>query len=405
MKKILVALTAAAVMSAQFFTYAYTQEKENQPLISQNTSQTQDVNTQSEKMTVNFSTTAPNADGLFKLVVSFDEMRFTVYRFALRYNTENIEPYNVKTGKPAKSFFEFANALRHTGLSRIGEVLDAEKGLIDFTGYALKGGELDETSMFEWDGVEAVTQDGVVLYEFTFRKKQDSEIKFELALADGNGAYFELFPEGASVLGPGTQYKAKAVFICQADDGEKTLDTVEFDSLEYANNPSLTKADRLKNTLYLQDGNYASAADGALRAIDKDNKAVAPMIKGDELYIPLRYVSEYFGFGVEWDDSHRRAVVRGTENHWQLFEVYPDKAQIFNQGKVIDGAKPYIHHDRIYVQARYIPQMLGVEMYEVHKAKAVVFYKGEAWSENRYAEKEALEAMQFVVSPFVKIFA
>ncbi len=402
MRKFITSLAAAVVISAQICAPGVladeVEDKEVAALTEQKVDSAQEQN---QGMTIYFDSSAPDENGVFKLTVSFDRVRFMLYQFAFRYNTDDIEPYNTKTGESATAFIQFAESIPHTGLTRIGEVAFPNEGLVDFTGFVLKGTPLDDTSGFTWVGSEVVTGKDFVLYEFTFRKKNDKPIHFEIAFADGLGVHYDMFPEGAVVMGPNVAYEAKAVFTYETSDGKETGEIVEFDSTQYSVNAALTKGERLKNTLYLQNANYACAADGVLKVIDPGNKLVFPFISEETLYFPLRVAAEHFGSQVSWDDENKKATVKTGE---LVFEIDAVSGIITCADRQLQF-KANLKNDRLFVEADTLCKLTGTSMFDVPSSKATVFYKGEDWIQRRYAEKEALDAMQFVTSPFVKMFA
>ena len=70
----------------------------------------------------------------------------------------------------------------------------------------------------------------------------------------------------------------------------------------------------------------------------------------------------------------------------------------------LDSAKPYINKDRVFVDFSTAAKITDVNTY-AENAGEVVFAKGEEWKPERYAEKQALNNMKFVVFPLVRIFA
>lgn len=379
MKKIIYVLTAAVLICAALCFSAFAADSDN------------------TEMTVRFDCSETDSNGVFTMKISFENVRFMTYQFAVRYDTEAVEAYSAESKTAAKEFSDFAKRIKHSGLNSIGELLDAENGFFDFTGFVLANASTDETSGFTMDGAQAVTDKDFVLYEMTFRKKSDKDPGFEIAFADGNGVHYDMFPEGAAIFGgPDKPYTAKAVFTY--DNKEKTT---EFDSVKYSSGAAPTKSQRLKNTLYMQSENYACAADGALRVIDASDKTFVPELKDGALCVPLRFVCEYFGLKTEWDAGRRCAVVSGENGK---FEIYPDSGKVMSGTQQLDSAKPYINKDRVFVDFSTAAKIADVNTY-AENAGEVVFAKGEEWKPERYAEKQALNNMKFVISPLIKIFA
>ena len=352
--------------------------------------------TEVKGMTARFDCSEPDENGVFVMTVSFDNMRFIAYQFSVRYDTAVVEPYCRAENRAAKSFNEFADSKVGGGLNAIGELLIPDKGIFDFTGFVLRGTEFDEALGLEWDGNEAVTKENLVIYKLCFRTKGEGSPNFEIAFNDGNGEYYEMFPQGAAVFGSEGMCSAEAVFTY----GGQTL-TQSFDAEQYAVNAAMTKAQRLENTLYLQNGNYACAEDGVLKVIDQNDKALTPLMSDGKLFVPLRYVCEYFGFEVLWDESGRTASVTADSG---TYVISPDEKSVTHDGESLEADAAFICRDRLMITAETLSQITGLELYMPDGKNSAVITSGEKWNPLRYAEKAALSAMQLVVSPFVKIF-
>lgn len=76
------------------------------------------------------------------------------------------------------------------------------------------------------------------------------------------------------------------------------------DNMEYDATNNLCKIgvefDGTINTLYGADWQGIKTMD------------TAPVIVNDRTYLPARYIAEYFGYSVEWDDSNNTVIIRGN---------------------------------------------------------------------------------------------
>lgn len=347
-------------------------------------------------MTIKFSASEPDENGVFKLDVSFEKMEFLTYQFAVRYNKSAVEPIDSETGKTAQSFDEFSEFAKPDGLYTVGEYLSTQDGFFDFSGYVFPN---DKKSGLVQENGNAKTGENFLIYTLYFNKLSDEDYGFEFAMADGNGVYYNVFPQGASVYCIDGLREANAVFTY----GGKT-ENVQFDSVKYAPKPVMTKARRLKNTIYLQSGNYASSCDGVLAVIDADNKEVKPEYQDGKLYVPLRFVCSYFGFEIGWDEQTKTVSVT-KEDKTTALEI-GNKA--YSEGGIAKelSQSPKIVNERTMICTDDLSTLFGLNVYFPDDEKsAVITTSDEEWQNDRDAEKQALEAMKFVVSPFVKIFA
>ena len=165
---------------------------------------------------------------------------------------------------------------------------------------------------------------------------------------------------------------------------------------------SMTKQTRLEKTLYLQSNNYASAKDGVLTVIDREDKTVTPKIVDGVFYVPLRYVMESFGITVGWNDSVKSVVVSGGNKN--LFLSVNDDTVTLENISVSLEHDCFIDNSRTYIALSDVSKLIKCHTHYYQSNKAAVITVGEEWDESRDAEKQAHSAMEFAVSPFFKMF-
>lgn len=164
----------------------------------------------------------------------------------------------------------------------------------------------------------------------------------------------------------------------------------------------MTKQQRLKGTIYLQNLNYAAACDGVLTVINPNDKTITPLFKDNKFYIPLRFVLEYYGVGVSWESETKTVIMMAGEREYRLsttdgvMSVGENTKQIPNPCYIIKGTT--------YVAFDDISQIIGCKAYYFDAYRAGVIAIGEEWNIERQAEQDALRAMEFAVSPFFKMF-
>ena len=164
----------------------------------------------------------------------------------------------------------------------------------------------------------------------------------------------------------------------------------------------MTKKERLEKTVYLQNLNYAAACDGVLTVINSSDKTVTPIYNESKFYIPLRFVLEYYGVVVSWEHETKTVVMMAGEREYRLstndsmMSIGENTKQLPNACIIINGTT--------YVAFDDISQIIGCNTYYFEKQKSGVIIAGEAWNPERQAEKDALSAMEFAVSPFFKMF-
>ena len=165
---------------------------------------------------------------------------------------------------------------------------------------------------------------------------------------------------------------------------------------------TMTKQQRLENTVYLQDLNYSACVDGELCVIEQEDKTVKPHFYQNILYVPLRFVVEKLDGDVFWEDSVKTVILNIDGNRISLSTRYDTfsyngvDAKLKNECFIKDGFTYVAFYD--------LKDLGGFETYFYSSYNAGVVYKGEQWNCERDAEKQAHEAMEFAVSPFFKMF-
>ena len=341
---------------------------------------------------------SPDENGYFDVTVSAENLEFLVSEIALRYDTKTVCPVDAD-GEPAKAFSDFAKAASFDGVSRIGEKADTEKGYFLFTLFAAPGTKSD----YVWDTMVHFGEK-TELYRFRFKKIADGESGFAVASAYDGGVYDPFFPDGAVI----TSAKEKrpvsdlAIRVLSADGStvsEKTQKTVYYYYSElYPKN--FTKEQRLAGTVYLVKNDYAAAVDGALTAVDPANRAVRPIEKDGKMLYPLRFVCESLKCSVAWEESTGTASVTRPDGTVQTVRVSGNTAE--SDAMTADDTL-CVENDRILASEALLAKLSGSRTFDA--GTGTVFYTGiPEWTPERDAEKGALEAMQYVLMPFFRMF-
>lgn len=167
-----------------------------------------------------------------------------------------------------------------------------------------------------------------------------------------------------------------------------SLGVIAAESEEY------TKQQRLEQTVYLVNNDYAAAVDGVLSVIDKDNKNVVPYIKDSVQYFPLRFVCESLGYTVDWNEQSRTVLIKSQDVIISTLEI--DSA--------VSQSKAQITNSRTMVSEELLLTIVDCSIYSVDNGTHVIYESGIEWMPDRQAEKDALSAMQYVMMPFFRMF-
>ncbi len=175
---------------------------------------------------------------------------------------------------------------------------------------------------------------------------------------------------------------------------------ISFDGSDFF--PPMTKQERLENTIYLQNLNYAAACDGVLTVINPQDKKVMPVINDGKFYVPLRFVLEYYGVDVSWEHETKTVVMTAGEKQFRL-SVSDGVFSLGEKSKQLDNSC-YIDRGTTFVAFEDISKIIYCDTYYYPENKAGVISAGPSWKPDEQAEKQAVGAMEFAISPFFKMF-
>ncbi len=346
-----------------------------------------------ERATFRVEAEAPDEAGCFEVSVSAESMEFLVSELAFRYDPSVLAPIDSETGEPTDSFSAFARSFSYEGLMCIGEKLDAAKGYFLFTMFASPGVKSD----YVWDKMlhfDAKSE----LYRFSFKVIGEGDTSLYIANAYDGGVYDPFFPDGA-VITSATEKRPVADIILCTGDTERTEQTVTYYYSElYPKN--YTKEQRLAGTVYLVENDYAAAVDGALCAVDALDRRVVPYRVGDTLLVPLRFVCESLGCTVGWSEETGEVIVTRPDGSVGSLNTLTGTA--FADGETFTGAFE-MTYDRTMTDVTLACALSGARAYDAQTG--IVLYTGlPEWTPERDAEMQALEAMQYVLMPFFRMF-
>ena len=274
-----------------------------------------------------------------------------------------------------------------------------EKGYFLFTLFANPGAKSD----YVWDTMVHFGEK-TELYRFRFKKIADGECGFAVASVYDGGVYDPFFPDGAVVTSakqkrPVSDLTIRMLSADGSTASEKTQKTVYYYYSElYPKN--FTKEQRLAGTVYLVKNDYAAAVDGALTAVDPANRAVRPIEKDGKMLYPLRFVCESLKCTVAWDENAAIASVTRADGTVTTVRVSGETA--LSDTMTADDVL-CVENDRILASEAFLAAISGSRTYNA--GTGTVFYTGiPEWTPDRDAEKGALEAMQYVLMPFFRMF-
>ena len=166
--------------------------------------------------------------------------------------------------------------------------------------------------------------------------------------------------------------------------------------------PPMTKQERLEKTVYLQNLNYAAACNGVLTVINPQEKRVMPTTVEGTFYVPLRFVLEYYGVGVSWDHEAKAVVMTAGDKQFRL-AVEEGIFSLGEKSKQLDH-RCFIDRGTTFVAFEDISKIIYCDTHYYAENRAGVIAVGPSWKPDEQAEKQAVKAMEFAISPFFKMF-
>ena len=130
------------------------------------------------------------------------------------------------------------------------------------------------------------------------------------------------------------------------------------------------REERKAGTIVLQIDNYAVSLNGVLKWVDKDNKNVVPYIENDRTMVPLRFISEAFGAEVTWDAETRTVGI--TLDETEITMQIDNQSYTINGDTAEMDVAPVIREDRTFVPLRFVSEALNKSVYWNGTTRVVV---------------------------------
>ena len=277
-----------------------------------------------------FESTAPDSAGCFTVTMTMYDVTFRVYQFALRYDPAVATPVD-QNGTAVDSFGGFAKKDPGTDwISTVGTELNAETGLIDFSGYIMPGTEgepLDDTSQ------AVVGSDGLLIYTFYFKKVAEGDASIQVATQEKGEPYRPACPQGVIVAGEDGNVPVTVTFRMAEAVGTGGSEVFEGTSSGNGSNnssdngsgngsgggtahsgsvpetPAKTVDELLAQAVFLEIGSHAAVVEGGVTAIYPGEPMVTAYAHDDRTFVPVRFVAERLGAEVAWENDTRTVVI------------------------------------------------------------------------------------------------
>lgn len=322
-----------------------------------------------ETARVVFESSAPDKNGYFDVTMTMYDVTFRVYQFALRYDTAVVTPVD-QNGAAVDSFGGFAEKNPDTRwISTVGTELNAQTGLIDFSGYIMPGtqGELlDEL------GQATVGSDGLQIYTFHFQKTGEGDAALQVATQEKGEPYRPACPQGVIVAGEDGEVPVTVTF--QMDQEVGTGGSQDFTGEESVGQtgkpeqpaqPEKTVDGLLDQTIFLEIGSHAAVVGGGVTAIYPGERAVTAYAHNNRTFVPVRFVAERLGADVTWEGDTQTVVVK-KDGHTIRMAVGSLTYTLDGVTKTLDVPAEYMAstggNSRTMVPVRFVTEALGYQV-------------------------------------------
>ncbi len=307
---------------------------------------------------------------------------------AFRYDPEVLQPVNSK-GEPAAKFSDFRERSSETEkFSEVGLVLEADRGVFEFTVYlgpGVTGENISDELAYVAD------ENGLHIYTLHFKRLKEGNPKLELALNDGGGEYRDTLKHGITFM---KLSETLPVNIIVNYEGEKTEEFVEAHVVKPK--VEINKDNRKDDIICLVVDKPTTITFGKKQQIDEQNSNVVPYIKNDRTMVPLRFITESLGAEIVWDEERGGCTVKKGKK--EIIITFGSAEFTVNGETVTYDAPIEVMEDRTMVPVRFISEQFDCDVYWNATNRAVVVSPMDnPWIETRKAENQALGEMLMTI--------
>lgn len=365
--------------------------------------------------TVIFQASAPDENGFFDLTLSVFNASFNTFQFAINYSTDAVQPIKAD-GTPAEKFNDCAKQTTSAEwLSTLGTALDANKGLIQFSGYVLPG----VSSGIVKNGNATADENGLPVIAFRFKLLDAGKAWFRLAAKDSGLPYDPSIPDGGGLAAGGKKLDTKISFELSAltstsnqpntpdpdpsAPGENERPDKPYlpdEGKDESHAADLTPEQLLHRSVILQLNNHAAVVSGGVTAIYPGERDISAYLSQDNrTMVPVRFIAEKFGATVNWENTTRTVVI--AHNGKTIRMPIGSNTYTVNGIKTEMDTAAVIMHDRTMVPLRFVAQALGFQV-EYDPLYRMVIVSQYVWHMEKENERAALDSALSMLITFGK---
>lgn len=344
---------------------------------------------------VEFILSEPDAEGYLTASLVVYDAFFSAAQFGISFDNTVLQFVDMETKELSEdpervmTLYDFKNEKGTHKFISVGNNFSNSKGTLNVAFYSMPSEASD------YGARVTVGEEGFKLYDFSMKmlKKEDPS----LDLLDYGST---IYNKEAIISDGETQPVVTVKFIIPASLNETGKEIVV---APIPPEPSLKvlRKERLVDTLILNIGNFAAVDDGYLKVIDEANREVVPFIEGDRTYLPLRFIGEAFGADVKWNPDNQEITVTLNDSV-VIMNIGKSEYTVNGEKKEMDVA-PFIKEERTFVPVRYIGEALSKAVYWDEALKLVIVTAEEnPWNPEGKAEKDILPDALLLISDLVR---
>lgn len=205
-----------------------------------------------------------------------------------------------------------------------------------------------------------------------------SWLRAEFADANGKSVYVDLVRQldfagwktlnidlaGYSIAQPAKLKRLYVVNLEEGQDERALTGSVSFDNVRFTAPASVEDTEFPSATVQMIVGQKTMTVNGQKQGLD-----VAPLLKNDTTYVPIKYITDSFGGTATWNNTAKKTtVIRGSE----VIEMVVDKREfLLNGTKKTAKVAPIIVNGRTLVPLRLVSDQLGINVKWEQKTKSI----------------------------------
>lgn len=114
-------------------------------------------------------------------------------------------------------------------------------------------------------------------------------------------------------------------------------------------------------SIALYIGSNKAYVDNVEKLIDPSNSTVTPIIQNSRTVLPVRFVSENYGYTVQWNGSNKEVTVKNGED--TVVMQVNNKTMYRNGVAFVNDVAPFIKNNRTYIPIKALSESMGKNVF------------------------------------------